>query len=435
MFFFFRFFKVLVYFNQINFLVFFIKNFLIKKKTAHVQSKKEKKLNLLFLSIEMFRSDDEILSKNRNINLFSISEKWLNIFYAIFYGKSKENNSLRYAYSTNPPDFYIKKREKYQDFLNKVFESLLKKYKFDFIIGADYRYHSNIDWGIVAEKKKIKWVIFNRENLFACEKLYESLLNNRFAKLEYFPGTRIIVHNEITKKAFLESKFVKQSKKIKVLGCMRMDNLHKKLNQKDKQKKKKLVTLFSFKYKTLGRSYLSIFNKTHQAVVLFAKKNPEIDVVIKPKIEFVNKSLWYDFYQRAMSEISLNANEIKNLSILPDADPQDLILNSKFTIGLNSSVVLESAVSGIPVIIPYFNELRKKECENEIYFKGYLDCFDTPKSYKQLLEIMQMRLDNDKIPNRIQIKRLKLFESYMGKFDQRITERYIKELQSLRKAS
>ena len=110
-------------------------------------------MNVLLLTIEKFRGEQKILSNNKNINLFSISEKWLNIFYKIFYGKHKINEALKKAYSKNPPKWYVKRQKNYQDFLERIFSELNQKYNFDFVVSADFRYYSNVDWGRAAEKK------------------------------------------------------------------------------------------------------------------------------------------------------------------------------------------------------------------------------------------------------------------------------------------
>ena len=49
---------------------------------------------------------------------------------------------------------------------------------------------------------------------------------------EKFYGSKIIVHNNIAKKMFIESKFIPDPKTIKVIGCMRMDNLFNKTKDK-----------------------------------------------------------------------------------------------------------------------------------------------------------------------------------------------------------
>ena len=147
-------FKILIKLNLINLTVFIFKNFLVKGR--YNPKFKNKNINILFLTIEKFRSDFEMLSRNKSINLLFISEVWLNIFYKIFYGKVKMEKAVQKAYLKNPPEFYKRKRNQYQSFLDKTFESLLKKYKLDFVVSADVRYYSNIDWGIAAEKKKNK---------------------------------------------------------------------------------------------------------------------------------------------------------------------------------------------------------------------------------------------------------------------------------------
>ncbi len=424
----FYFFKILIKLNLINLTIFIFKNFLVKSR--YNQNFKNKNINILFLTIEKFRSDVEILSRNESINLLSISEVWLNIIYKVFYGKAKIERALQKAYSKNPPEFYKKRRNKYQIFLDKFFESLLEKYKLDFVVSADVKYYSNVDWGIAAEKKRVKWVIFHRENLFASKDMYE-FVKQRHMRWEKFYGSKIFVHNNIAKKMFIDSKFISDPKIIKVLGCMRMDDLYNKVKDNKFDSIKNTITLFSFRSET-RRYPRSVFNKTHQMVALFAKENPNIDIVIKPKIEISRKTDWYESFYKSIREISIDVDSLKNLSILPNADPHELIMKSLFTIGLNSSVVLESAIVGIPVIIPYFKEMRTKKYYDTIYFRNYLDCFDTPCSSEELMKKMYLRLNERKISKNIQKKRVEIFENYMGKFDGSICKKYTSELNQMK---
>lgn len=424
----FHFFKILLDVNLSKLVIFIIKNFLIKKQKRTVLENKQ--INILFLTIEKFRKDHELLSKDNRINSSTISEVWLNIFFKIYYGKEKIERVMRKSYSVNPPSFYLRKREKYHLFLDKVIKSLIKEYKLDFIVSADVRYYSNVDWGMVAEKNNIKWIVFHRENLYACKEIYEKV-KKRHMHWKNFPGSKIFVHNKLTKNMFLESSFIRDKKKIKVIGCKRMDNLYKKIKDNNFSTTRDSVTLFSFRPKCT-RFPESVFDETHKKVVLFAIENPKINVVIKPKIEIIKKTDWYDSFFKCLKGISVDLKSIKNLSISPFADPHELIMRSLFTVGLNSSVVLESAITGIPVIIPYFNEMRTRKYKNKIYFRDYLDCFDTPKSSDEFMKIMYLRLKKRNISKKIQNRRVEIFENYMGKFDGLNTERYISELSLLK---
>ena len=113
--------------------------------------------------------------------------------------------------------------------LNKIRLDL----KINCLLSADVRYISDIDLGLVSEKIGLPYIVLHRENLFACENIYNLVLE-RWKKWGEFKGSKIIVHNEITKKLFMQSGFVpkKKEKKIEVGGCLRMDSLFKKFKEK-----------------------------------------------------------------------------------------------------------------------------------------------------------------------------------------------------------
>ena len=223
----------------LRFLCFFSLNYLIElvlkklaiKSVVKKSSHKKKSIKILALSSEKFRDDLEILDKTRNIKVYKISDKWLSLFYVIFYGRKKIEKRIQKLYSVVSCNNFREKQKKYHNFLINILSRLQKHFEFDFLISADVRYSSNIDWGIVSEKINIPYVIFHRENLYACKKLYE-LVVNRHSKWGSFPGSMIIVHNNITKKMFLESQFINDPSKIVVNGCLRMDVLKKKIKEK-----------------------------------------------------------------------------------------------------------------------------------------------------------------------------------------------------------
>lgn len=417
---------------KLNFLiVYFIKKKIIKENNAS----SKRKYNLLMLSFEKFRGDLTVLGKRNDLQIYKISNLWLSRLYQVFYGVYIKRTQITPKKLFNNESCLIlnKKQKKYHDFLKILLNELKISFQFDCIISADIKYISDIDFGLVSEKIGLPYIVFHRENLFACKSIYNLVLK-RWSKWREFKGSKIIVHNNVTKKLFLESGLVskKNEKKIEVGGCLRMDYLIRK-SKEIKRKKENSVVFFAFGKQSYNSNWPNaIFNAAHEEIVKFAKNNPTIKVYIKPKSRmFMKNNTWKDAFFESTKKISNDLNEIKNLIISPNLDSTKLILDSNFVIAFNSTVILEAAIIGKPVIIPYFQSLRNKEHRNSIYFFNFLDCFDTPKNSEEFYKNMTFRLKNSQIKRHITNKRKKLYDKYLHSHTDNISNNYFKIIKSV----
>ena len=412
-------------------IIYFIKKKIIKDNN----SRAKKKYNLLMLSFEKFRGDLTILGKRNDLQIYKISNLWLSRLYRVFYGVYIKRTQItpKKLFNNETCPTLKKKQKKYHHFLKILLKELKISFQFDCIISADIKYISDIDLGLVSEKIGLPYIVFHRENLFACKSIYDLVLK-RWSKWKEFKGSKIIVHNNVTKKLFLESGFVseKNEKKIEVGGCLRMDYLIKK-SKEIKRKKENSIVFFSFGKQSYNSNWPnSIFKTAHEEIVKFAKNNPTTKVYIKPKSRvFLKNNLWKDAFYRSTNKISNDLSEIKNLVISPYLDSTKLILDSNFVVALNSTVILEASIIGKPVIIPYFQGLRNKKHRDSIYFFSFLDCFDTPKNSKEFYENMTFRLKNSQIKRHITNKRKKLYNKYLHSHTDNISNNYFKIIKSV----
>lgn len=151
--------------------------------------------------------------------------------------------------------------------------------------------------------------------------------------------------------------------------------------------------------------------------IKFANENPDIRCVIRPKEIFLEKTDWQEKIDRCNYRITDRKYFPNNLVIDSKTDTHQLIKESIFVVGLNSTVLLEAAIANIPVIIPYFDEIRKTEYNSKIYFFDSLDCFDLPKNEYEMFKMFEYRINNSQINKKIENKRKFLFEKYVSKFN------------------
>ena len=188
-----------------------------------------------------------------------------------------------------------------------------------------------------------------------------------------------------------------------------MDSFFKSMNQKSRAKSN-CITFFPFLPKTTSPWPKKLLHLVNQEIAKFALKNPDVDIFIKPKSRDLDKSNWKNIFDESLQEIAVNQKEINNLKISSKFNTYDLLKKSKYIIALNSSVILEAAILGKPVIIPYFDIIKNNKYKDSIYFRESLKCFDTPKDSEQLRKFLTKRLKNSFINKRILTQRKNLFK-------------------------
>jgi len=70
-------------------------------------------------------------------------------------------------------------------------------------------------------------------------------------------------------------------------------------------------------------------------------------------------SSWRKLVDKAFDEAGIDVRQLPNLIMDPNLDAQKLILESSVVCGINSTTILEAALAGKPVIVPYFKQLRQ----------------------------------------------------------------------------
>jgi predicted glycosyltransferase len=121
----------------------------------------------------------------------------------------------------------------------------------------------------------------------------------------------------------------------------------------------------------------------------------------------------------------------ENLRIDPYGDAHDLILSASVVIGLNSTTLIEAAMAGLPVILPYFRYVREGPHGVDVLLRDKSDLFDVPDTAEDLIELVLRRLRDPSIPEEIMQRRRRLFAEAISPLDGEATERYLKLLQQV----
>lgn len=414
-------FKFFIYIKLYYPIYFFLRLKIIKPVTVN----KSAQVKCLMLSIEKFRGDFNELNKRSDTNVYCLSQLWLSRLYLTFYPKrKKQDNKTQNLLVPNTNKIITNKQKNYHFFLIYFLRKIFNEFQINCILSADVRYISDIDFGLVSEKLGTPYIVLHRENLFASKQL-RKLVKERLSKWGNFQGSKLIVHNKVSKKVFLESGFVSNSNKelIEIGGCLRMDSFFNNLYNKNKTSQK-CITFFPFQASSSNPWPKSFIKSINKEILKFAIKNPDVDIFIKPKGRTLRKTNWWDDFKECSQEIEIDYGRLKNLKISSNFDTYELLQKSLYIIALNSTVILEAGLLGKPIIIPFFDKYKK--FKDYVYFNKHFSYYDIPKNPRELQLIFKKRLKENFVSNIVQKKRKGLFKKYFHFFDQNISDIYFK---------
>lgn len=262
------------------------------------------------------------------------------------------------------------------------------------------RFIEDLDWSYVAEQLGVPSIVLYREGLNMYKRACEGLLA-RQKKFGKFIGTHIVVANKSTKDIFVESGFV-DADNVTIGGIPRMDNLcqliemHNRLQQKPSERiggEKFRILVLYFAPGKYQKGFadsdgvwrpagipIKLFEETMASIVNVAVNNPDIEVLIKPKKGDVSIKYFSELCKRRNLEIQ----SLKNLRIDDSINLHEYMMTSNVVCGLQSTSVLEAAIAGKEVVVPYFEEFRNTDWSDRFGYRDHLSAFSIPKNAVEL---------------------------------------------------
>ncbi len=427
----FKFFFYLLVYCKSYYLLSVIYLFSIKKHNLNFfQIFLKRKKRILAIGSSKFREDLEYIKDFKEYDLLSIDHKWQSLLTTHF---CSTNQVLNYL-DSNENEVFKKESKKMKLFNGKLINILNKIIKIDLIILVNYRYLEDFFWISSFKNLNVNTLMLYREGLLANERIHDEVsirhklfINN---EIDY-----IIAPNEIVRNSFLKAKFI-NANNIFTAGTLRMDKFLNQINSLKKQKNKNSnkVKIFVFfdisenlslfgkqndKLTPKKYSYaLNIWNKKkffineiHRTIIEIAKENPNIKIIIKPKLYEFKKNINGLIYN--LIEIKKKQN-IPNLHIMPNANSQKLILEADLISGLQSSTILESLIANKKIILPIFDYFKNTPHYNDLFFKDNLDLFITASNkndYKNKI-LKYLNTTNQNVQEDIIAKKILLWNKY-----------------------
>ena len=404
-----------------------------RRKALFFKKKNPKKIkNILVLDALRFRGDLEIFSdEEENICFWTISWSFLDHMMKSFIidnDSSKYQNQAigfrsRFRMEKENSDIHVQ-RKKYREFLRLFLPILFKFYDFKMILNSDHRYRREADICRVSSELGFTHICYYREALYITKSNY-FLAVKRHAEFGKFYGKAVLVQNEITKKMFVESGMLNENQ-IFIRGCPRMDNYISKIKKNKKPKRKNFIQISYFscptRDKTSNLKRIDLFKYSLNTIITIAEfcdNNRNIKFIIKFKdmhlsqLPIIKQKLKNKFNNNIPTNIFFETGRMA---------AQEIILSSDIVVSMQSTIVLEAAISGVNVILPHFKDLREQDGSKDVLmYQEYRDLFDVPEDYNDLVKIIEDRIKTKKIDKNKLKKTRQLFEKYVSPLNENAT--------------
>jgi hypothetical protein len=392
-----------------------------------IATQKDNKITILALWPDHFRGDLEVLVSTGEFRVLEIPLHWQTRLIYQFYPKNVNRLAIHIP---SPDDPLYKNKTELRCFLTDFLSKLYKKLNVDCVIGSHVEHKENLDWGEISNEIGVPYIIFHRENLLATP-IMRKIVLERVKRISCFNGSHMVVHNEGCRQFYIDNGYVGPDR-ISALGCLRMDNFITKVQQcKTVTNRRKKVVILPF-YLSQFRDYslYPCLRDVYTTFLKFANEHSEIDVVIKPKNKKEYNRL-YEMLDRIIEGTEIVFEEISNLYIRSDLEVQELLFETDVVCGLRTTVLLEAAIAGKPVIIPYFKDLQDPKYDGYINFRDSFHLFDIAVSTEELKSLILNRLCNPMIDETIMEGRRSLFEKYISSMKGDATERCVALIKSV----
>ena len=259
----------------------------------------------------------------------------------------------------------IKKKNLYVNFLTLVFESLNNLVKLDGYISFNIFYFPEKYFEEACINLKSKYIILHKESAFgASEQLKAISIYRKFNTKSL--SHKISVYTENQKKILIKSKIAHKNQ-IVVNGTPRSDYAFRLRKIAPKEK---IIVFYLIEYnrpltgllRLKKINWKKLYNQTLDYLFEFAKKNPDIQIILKGKTGVHKKE-------------QPNINHLpKNCRFIEGGTGHLLLKNASVVIAFHSSAIFEAIASNRNLVIPNFNNEEKiyknilLKIENKKYF-------------------------------------------------------------------
>ncbi|MDC0859396.1 hypothetical protein OAP45_01005 [Candidatus Pelagibacter sp.] len=377
-------------------LIFWLNIRKLKISNSNTNSKKIKKILVFPKSNGIDDLIQSFKNKKTNIMFFLLPRSFVKKIYSNYFDKSYQKDY--FTKLTKLRD--VKKKNLYINFLYLTFNYINKYLRFDSFISFNIFYYAEKYLEEVCKNLNSKFIIIHKESAFNTseEKNAEVLYKKYNSKsLAY----KIFVYTESQKKILIRSK-IADKKQILVIGTPRSDYAFK---LREIAPKGQNVLFYLIEYnrtKTVISSnkksdWKKLYTQTLKYIFQFAKKNPNIKIILKGKI---------GAHKRKDPEFK---NMPKNCIFIGGGAGHMLLKNASVVIAFNSTILFETIASNRHLIVPNFNNENEIKKYTLLNVKNKNHLVNTKQDFdKKIKFYLNLKYNNKKMP-KADIKNLKYY--------------------------
>jgi hypothetical protein len=343
----------------------------------------------------------------------------------------------------------------YRNFLKRTWTKLSYLKKFDVVLSGNFGYYAERELAAALEGLGVPFITLHKENVKSPGRV-DFFIHHYRNRRGPFLGRKILVYNDIERQVQLSSGVISDDRVI-VTGMPRLDRAHhwRQANKSaENSNHEPQVLFFSFRQRTglpmisrkpragiagnkekIGRGidelhWNEFFRQCHQAILILARENPEIKVVIKAKgavreLTALNKMLG--------SQQSLPPN----LKIVVGGDPFELLTQSHVVCGFNTTGIIEALALGKPVVEPLFAEALDEKMQP--YIIDLEDAVEYAKAPDQLISLLRSHaLERTSTPGDLSPSVNRMLKKWVGNTDglagERVCDALVNEVSTVKSA-
>lgn len=250
-------------------------------------------------------------------------------------------------------------KQRYRQLWGSVWRHLRRLGGYDAVLTGNWCYWAEREMAAAMEEQGAPFLVLHKEGIKPPAR--SDMLCNLFrATRGRFTGRRIFVYQELERNHQLRSETA-QEDQIRIVGMPRLDCVHTwrrraAAGEVLARAEKPTVLFLAFLANNFLPSYsgvvsdlawIELVRGSYAAMVRLACAHPEIDVVIRPRLDEVS---------RVEMLLSMAGVRPINIRIIAEGDVMPLIEAAWVICGHNTTVLLEGIAAGKPVVQPHFAE-------------------------------------------------------------------------------
>lgn len=397
-----------------------------------------KGLRVLALNPERFRGELEALVATGRVEILQLPFDVTARLRGAFLGHGRDLLAVCAGRPKNDTEKELLRH--FDEIVGPIWRIFLRRARIDVVLSAALHYHNDLAVGRLSENAGVPYVVCHRECLHAAEHV-RRVNRARWSPVGRVRLSHLIVHNETARDTFVRAGAVAESA-VSILGNPRMDRFARLLSEKTSrgsQGRRRRVLFFSFCHGNSmagtvpiwsdgsTKGYVRLFVESHGAFGWLAKRNPDVEFVIKTKWS----RRWCEEIASALWSVGVNVAELENLRMTDEGDPQELILGSDVVCSFGSTTMLEAGVAGKPVIVPLFAEAADPAYGDCVLLKDTVHCFDVATSAAEFCGLIEKRLENPDVSATVRDHRRRAFEYWISPLDGGVADRWVDCLEAV----